>query len=48
MQLLKFRPYAQKFNEILNNLGSDIGEADEGKYSKVEGNQQSADSIFKL
>jgi F-type H+-transporting ATPase subunit gamma len=32
MSILKFRPYAQKFNEILNNLGSDIGTAAEGKY----------------
>ena len=34
MAIVKFRPYAQKFHEILNNLGSDIGDAAEGKYSK--------------
>ena len=32
--ILKFRPYAQNFNEILNNLGSDIESVADGKYSK--------------
>jgi F-type H+-transporting ATPase subunit gamma len=33
MAILKLRPYAQKFNQILKNLGSDIDSVEEGKYS---------------
>ena len=31
--ILKLRPYTQKFNEVLRNLGSDIDNVDEGKYN---------------
>lgn len=33
LAILKLRPYAQKFNQILKNLGSDIDSVEEGKYS---------------
>ncbi len=34
IQILKLRPFTKKFNEILGNLGSDIDNVDDGKYSK--------------